>query len=223
MLDMLGATFGATLAGCLVLIGVTGGAVYLFMKGKRDKEIQAMTYQQMQTIVSEEIRNVRELVTVRKNFTSIISFSDDKKIPFLNVHMPGSDRKFLMNYSGTITCGCDLDKIYFSRNETSTHVKIIVPHSQILDKYADVNSFKIHYQDSGLLADDIKIEEHNELVAADLEKETQRALQEGLLERADENIRQMLMSIVERRGLNQSFNVEIVFANRNDNRALNAP
>ncbi|MBR4905097.1 MAG: DUF4230 domain-containing protein [Selenomonadaceae bacterium] len=216
-------SFGSTLAICVVLIAMTGLAVYLFMRRKKDAESTAMTFQQMQTIVSEEIRNVRELVTVRKNFTSVISFNDDKKIPFFNVHMPGTDRKFLMNYSGTITCGCDLDKIRFSKDEMSNRVKIIVPNSQILDMYADVSSFKIHHQDAGILAENIKIEEQNEFVSADLEVQKQHALQEGILNRANENVQQMLTAIIARRGINQNFDVEIVFANQSDLKALNAP
>lgn len=211
------------MAFCVMLIGTTGASVYFFMKRKKGVESQALTFRQMQTIISEEIRNVRELVTVRKNFTSVISFSEDKKIPFLNVHMPGSDRKFLMNYSGTITCGCDLDKIRFSKDEMSNRVRITVPNSQILDMYADVSSFKISYKDTGLLAEDIKIEEQNEFVKADLEVQKQNALQEGILNRANEDVRQMLTAIISKRGLNRSFDVEIIFENQDDIRRLNAP
>ena len=128
-----------------------------------------------------------------------------------------------MNYSGTITCGCDLDKIYFSKDEMSNRVKIIVPNSQILDMYADVSSFKIHHQDAGILAENIKIEEQNEFVSADLEVQKQHALQEGILNRANENVQQMLTAIIARRGINQNFDVEIVFANQSDLKALNAP
>ena len=93
MFDMLGATFGATLAGCLSLAAATGAAVYFFMRRKHDAQLQeqqqrTISFRQMQTIVTEELRNVHELITVRKNFTADISFSDDKKILLLNVRMP---------------------------------------------------------------------------------------------------------------------------------------
>ena len=83
LFDMLGATFGATLAGCLALAGATGAAVYFFMKRKLDEQKQiekqrTISFQQMQTIVTNEIKNVYELVTVRENFTADISFADDK-------------------------------------------------------------------------------------------------------------------------------------------------
>lgn len=230
MNTLLAATSGATLVGCLFIVIATGAAVYFFMKKNcaeeraNSAEERATSFQQMQTIIFEEIKNVRELVTIRKNFTSMISFSDDKKIPLLNVHMPGSDRKFLMNYAGTITCGCDLDKIRIKREETTgNRVKIVVPHSQILDIYANVNSFQIHHQETGILADNFVIQDQHELIKADLEKEHKRALNEGLLERADENIRQMLMSIVERRGLNSGFEVEVVFTDSDAPALLDSP
>lgn len=229
MFQTLGATFGITLAGCFILVLAVGAAVYFFMRRKHDEERhnremerQKISFEQMQTIISEEIRNVHELVTVRKNFTSVVSFADDKKIPLLKVHMPGSDRKFLMDYSGTISCGCDLEAIHFEREEISNRVKIVVPSSTILDMYADVNSFKIHHHDEGIFADNIDLEHQKELIAADLEANKQRALQEGILARADENVRQMLTAIISRRGLNQSFDVEIIFRGNDNTRVLNS-
>jgi len=222
LLDMLGATFGATLAGCLALVGATGAAVYFFMRRKHNEQQRTISFQQMQTIVTDEIKNVHELITVRKNFKSIISFNDDKKIPLIEVHMPGSDRKFLMDYSGTITCGCDLEAIRFEHNELTNRIKIIVPQSQILDMYADVNSFKVHHQSEGIFADDIKLEQQKEMIMADLEAQRQLALQEGILARADENVRQMLTAIISRRGLNQSFEFEIVFRSNDSTRVLNS-
>ena len=111
-----GATFGATLAGCLALATASGEAVYFFMRNRRNNELQAVSFQQIQTIVYEEIHKVREGVTIRKPFTAEISFNDDKKIPKTNIHLPLSDRKIFMTYSGMIVCGCDLDEIRFSQD-----------------------------------------------------------------------------------------------------------
>ena len=230
MFEAMGATFGATLAGCLVLVGAAGTAVYFFMRRKHDAQLQEqreerrlISLEQMQTIITDEIKNVRELITVRKNFTATISFADEKKIPLLKVRMPGGDRKFQMTYSGTMTFGCDLDAIRFERDELSDRVKIIVPPSKIFDIYADVSSFKVQHQSKGFFADEIKLEEQKEMVTADLEAQKQLAVQDGLLAQADENVRQMLSSIISRRGLNQSFDVEIIFRGNESTRILNSP
>ena len=218
MFDMLGATFGATLAGCLSLAAATGAAVYFFMQRKHDAQLReqqqrTISFRQMQTIVTEELRNVHELITVRKNFTADISFSDDKKIPWLNVRMPASNRKFQMSYSGTITCGCDLEAIRFEQDFLTGRVKIIVPPSKILDRYADVNSFKIHHRSKEFFADEINLEQQQEMVAADLEAHVQHALREGILNQADGNVRERLASIIASRNLNRSFDFEIVQQN----------
>lgn len=230
MFDMLGATFGATLAGCLMLVGVSGAAVYFFMRRRHDEQIhkreeeqRKISFQQMQTIITGEIKNVRELITSRKNFTATISFEDDKKIPLLGVHMPFSDRKFQMTYSGTITFGCDLDSIRFEQNTLTNRVKIIVPSSRIFDIYADVSTFKVQHQSEGFLADNINLEEQKEMVTADLEAQKQHAVQEGILFQSDENVRQMLTSIIFQHGLNQSFDVEIIFRGNDSTRILNSP
>lgn len=218
MFEMLGATFGATLAGCLALAGTAGAAVYFFMRRKheaellkREEERRAISFQQMQTIVTEELRNVRELITVRKNFTSDISFADDKKIPWLNVHMPRSNRKFQMSYSGTITCGCDLDAIRFEQDFLTGRVKIIVPPSRIFDEYIDMNTVKIHHQSKEFFADEIKLEHQQEMLTTDLAAHVERAVREGILNQADGNVRTMLQSIIMNRRLNQNFDFDIIF------------
>ena len=215
--------FGSTLAAMLVVIVLTCVAIYFFTKHRKLKE-QQMTFEQVQSIIYEEVHDVCELALVRKNFTSIVSVDVDKKIPFLDVHMPGSSRKFLMDYSGTIVCGFDLSGVKVLRDGTlSNKVKVFMPPSKILDIYADVNSFNIRLKDAGLLAANIKIEEQNEWVADDLAEYKQRAVREGLLIRADDNARKLLLSKIESRGLNQSYDFEILTLNAGNVRQLNPP
>lgn len=218
MFEAFGASLGLTLGGCLALVVTTGAAVYFFTKRKKNDESDIV--QQMQTILYEEMHRVRELVTIRKPFPGNISFEDDKKI-FKNVHMPFSDRKLVMTYSGMIVCGCDLDKIRLERE--GNNIKVRVPRSRILDCYANVHSFKVHYKDTGLLAKDFQIEEQNALIKADLEARQRKALQDGTLAQADEEVRQMLTSIIEQRGLNRNFDVQIVFLQQSNSNLLDVP
>ena len=217
MFEAFGASLGLTLGGCLFLVATSGAAVYFFMKRKKGDESDSL--RQMQTILYEEIRRVRELVTIRKPLLGDISFNDDRKIFNTNVHMPFSDRKLVMKYSGMIVCGCDLDKIHAVGEGNS--VKIIVPRSRILDCYADVKSFKVLYKDTGLLAKDFQIEEQHALIQADLDNKQREAIQSGILTQADEEVRQMLTNIIVRCGLNQNFDFEIVFKDNDNARTLN--
>ncbi|MBR4642921.1 MAG: DUF4230 domain-containing protein [Selenomonadaceae bacterium] len=218
MFEAFGASLGLTLGGCLFLAATSGAAVYFFMKRKKGDESESL--RQMQTILYEEIHRVRELVTIRKPFAGDISFDDDRKIFNTNVHMPFSDRKLVMTYSGMIVCGCDLDKIRLAREGNT--VKIFVPRSRILDYYADIKSFKVHYKDTGLLAKDFQIEEQNAIIKADLENRQWKAVQSGILAQADEEVRQELTAIISRCGLNKNFDVEIVFRGNDNARILNS-
>ena len=215
--------FGSTLAILLVVVALTCAAIYFFVKHRKLKE-QQMAFEQVQSIIYKEVRNVFELALVRENFTSTVSVDVDKKIPYFDVHMPGTSRKFLMDYSGTIVCGFDLSGVKVVRDTTfGNKVKVILPPSKILDIYADVNSFNIRLQDAGLLASNIKLEEQNAWVAADVDKHGRNSVQEGLLLRADDNARKILLPIIEPICLKNNFEFEILTLNADNVRQLNAP
>lgn len=120
----MGDSFGSTLAVLLVFAAVICVAIYFFVKHRKLKEDQ-MTYEQLQSIVYEEIKDVCELALVRENFKSVVSIDVDKKLPFFDVHIPGTSQKFLMDYSGTIVCGFDLSGVKISRDGAlSNKVKV---------------------------------------------------------------------------------------------------
>lgn len=204
MLEALGATFGATLAGCLVLVGTTSAAIYFFLK----RNSKQSDFKQVQSIIYEEVKNVCELTLIRKNFNSHVSIDTAKKISLINVSMPGTSRKFFMDYSGTIVCGFDLSEVKILRDGINK-IKIILPPSKILDAYANVHSFKIHMQDAGIFAENIQIEGQNKKVVNDVEIQKQIAIREGLLIKANEDVCQLLMSRILNRNLNKNFTVEI--------------
>ena len=158
------------------------------------------------------IQNVSELATIRERFQSVVVFSEGMKIPFLNVNFPGTTRKFMMKYYGTIVCGCDLSKAQVSERFDVNRVKITLPQSKILDVYADVNSFEVYDQSAGIFTS-VKLEDQNREVIADLEKVKIHELQNGILDQSNENTRKILTSIVATTGME----AEIIF---NDDEAI---
>ena len=154
----------------------------------------------VRTTILSGIQNVSELATIRERFQSIVTFSDGVKIPGLNVNIPGTTRKFMLKYYGTIVCGCDLTKAQVSERFDVNRVRITLPHSEILDIYADVHSFEVHDQSSGIFTR-VKLEDQNREVNADLEKVKAHELQKGILSQADENVRKILTSVVASTGM----------------------
>ena len=160
----------------------------------------------VRTAILSGIENVSELATIRERFQSIISFADGVKIPGLNINFPGTTRKFMLKYYGTIVCGCDLSKAKVSERFDVNRVRITLPHSEILDAYADVHSFEVYDQHSGIFTS-VKLEDQNREVNADLEKVKVHELEKGILAHSDDNVRKILTSVVASTGME----AEIIF------------
>ena len=160
----------------------------------------------VRTAVLMGIQNVNELASVRERFQSIVSFSEGWEVPVLGFNFPGTTRRFMMRYSGTIVCGCDLSAADISERFDVNRVRIVVPHSRIMDIYADIHSFEVYDQSAGIFTS-IRLEDQNREVTADLEQVRSHALRDGILAQADENARRILTSIVAATGME----AEIVF------------
>lgn len=160
----------------------------------------------IRTTILSGIQNVSELATIRERFQSIVAFSDGMKIPLLNVNFPGTTRKFMMKYYGTIVCGTDLSKAQVSERFDVNRVRITLPHSKILDIYADVQSFEVYDQRAGIFTS-VKLEDQNREVNSDLEKVKAHEIHNGILAHSDDNVRKILTSVVASTGME----AEIIF------------
>lgn len=187
----------------LALMLSIGANVYFFMKiSGRKPNPNHIT----RTTILEGIEKVKELATIRRRFQSIVSFSDGVKIPGLKMNFPGTTRKFIMKYDGVIVCGCDLSQVQVSERYDANKVKVILPHSKILDSYPDINSFEVYDQSAGIFTS-VKLEDQNREVNLDIEKVKATELQNGILEQADDTVRNILASVVASSGMQ----AEIIF------------
>lgn len=189
----MGAAIAVTLA---LIISITLNVV-LFMRGKNP----SMNHNRsIRSTILSGIENVSELATIRETFQSIVTFEDGKKIPFINMNFPGTTRKFMMKYSGTVVCGADLSKAQVSEPYSSNKIRITLPRSEVLDVYADVHSFEVYDQSAGIFTS-VKLEDQNREVDSDLEKVKKHSVQNGILSRADENVIKILSSVVSSAGM----------------------
>ena len=85
-------------------------------------------------------------------------------------------------------------------------VTITLPHSEILDVYADVHSFEVYDQYAGIFTS-VKLEDQNREVNADLDKVKAHEIERGILAQSDANVRKILTSVVASTGME----AEIVF------------
>ena len=204
---------GAAIAITLALVISITLNVILFTRKTANMNINPN--RSIRTTILAGIENVSELATLRERFQSIVTFSDGKKIPFVNINFPGTTKKFMLKYYGTIVCGCDLSKAQVSERYDINRVRITLPHSEILDVYADVHSFEVYDQSAGIFTS-VKLEDQNREVDADLEKVKTHSVQNGILANSDENVRKILTSVVASTGME----AEIIFTDKEEPAAL---
>ncbi|MBR6901302.1 MAG: DUF4230 domain-containing protein [Synergistaceae bacterium] len=202
---------GAAIAITLALVISITLNVILFMR----KNTNLNPNRSIRTTILSEIENISELATIRERFQSIVTFSDGKKIPFVNINFPGTTKKFILKYYGTIVCGCDLSKAQISERYDINRVRITLPHSEVLDVYADIHSFEVYDQSAGIFTS-VKLEDQNREVDADLEKVKIHSVQNGILAHTDENVRKILTSVVASTGME----AEIIFTEKEQPAAL---
>ena len=208
--------FGETMAMLLFVTLLTGSGIYYIdhLKRRNNKLEQTVSNYQdaerMSIVISSKIQDLAELTTVREEFTAEISHKDNKawhgfKIPFTDVN-------FRMIYSGVISCGCDLTRVRVPRTSISGNsATIIIPQCTVLDIHSKPGSCKIISNEKGFLADAITLEMQDKLVTADLEREQNLLISEGILQRANENVCRILKAHMQAIGINP----HVVFLNGN--------
>lgn len=182
----------------LLLVLSIGVNVWLLRRKSRPRN------HSVRSTLVQGIRNVKELATIRQSFQSIVMYGDSKAL--LGLPLPGTSRKFILKYSGTISCGNDLSLIQISERFAVNRVRMVVPRSKILDIYADMKSIQVYDQRAGLFTS-INLQDQNREIAANLEEVRQDALQSDILHRTDENTRLILSALAASMGME----AEVVF------------
>ena len=194
--------FFITIAVLLFVAVFSGGGVYLYNRRSNTPALPELpsvpepelSIQSVHSIIMSEIQNLKELATLQNNFHSVVSFEESKKV--FGHDVPGTTRKFKLNYSGTIICGCDLTKIIIDKDfHNKNHLSITLPTSQVLHIYPNIDTFEVYDVSAGIFTSDIEIEDQNREVAKDLEEVKERKIQDGILLKSNENARKLLRGI----------------------------
>ena len=215
-------TFSATMAVLLFVSILTGLLVYLFTKKRNQtqtlaqSQTQALSIQSVHITILSEIQHIKQLSLIERNFHSVVDFSETTKQIFGH-GVPGTTRKFKLNYSGTVVCGCDLDKIVMGNSFfNNNHLRITVPSCQILHMYPNIETFEVYGVSAGIFTSDITIDDQNREVAKDIENVKDRLIQDGLLLEGNEDVRKLLNKITEPLGVEAEINF-VEFKEENDN------
>ena len=151
-------------------------------KEKRDRVLISTSAE----MIREGLANMGTLITLEYDFTQVETYTKEKNILFIT-----SSSEFVYSYDGSVLAGVDFEKIGIETDEERHAILVKMPKSEIQSVNIDKNTFKI-YSERESLWNPLKLEDYN-ISLIDFENAAkEKALERGVLERADASARNLV-------------------------------
>ena len=145
-------------------------------------------------IIQDGLRDMGFLVTEEYYFTEVISYSSVKKL-FKTITLGITESSYLASYDGIISAGLDFEKISVEKDDENKVITIRLPKSEVKYMEIDTDSFVLYSEKEGL-GNKITLNDYNDSLI-ELEKNAKnKAVDRGLLKRADENAKLVISNFV---------------------------
>lgn len=159
-------------------------------------------------ITSETIEGVfadtKILITETYNYTAMGSFTNS--LMFREWTIPLTSKSFIVSYSGTIQAGIDLGKVRVTTDGYTIYVKL--PDAKIVSHEIDENSVQVLDEKTNLF-NPIKVEDVTGFESEQKQLNEQRALEDGLLTRADASAEKAMLELLSK--IDGIRNYDIIF------------
>lgn len=148
-------------------------------------------------ILQDGLRDMGTLITSEYYFTEVVDYSSVKTLStvFGSLVIPGSESAYTVSYDGVVTAGIDFSGITVVKNEDNKSITIRIPKAEVQNVDIDPLSFCLHYEKQSFMNKTSVADFNDSLI--ELEATARRkAVDKGLLDRADANGRTVLSNFV---------------------------
>lgn len=146
-------------------------------------------------VINTEIQEIGELATVEYLYTDAGKFEDPAEIFGRNIPFSFTTKSFIAKWDGSIKAGVDISRVTAEVNEASKEIVIHIPNAEILSHEIEDESIETLDEKNGLF-NKIKVEDVREFDAISQEAMEQRAIENGLLDKAFENAKKIIYKLV---------------------------
>lgn len=161
--------------------------------------------------VQEGLRDMGFLVTEEYYYTEVMTHSKLLKVFGKEVKIPFTESSYVASYDGVIEAGIDFSAITVSidSKDGKHQVTVMIPKPVIQANDIDPDSFQVYSETTGI-ANPFSVEEYNQSLK-ELERDVEKkAIENGILERAEEHAKQLIKGFVGGMLLDQDYTLEIV-------------
>ena len=145
-------------------------------------------------IIYSEIKSISELATMEYLFTDAAEFTDSKQIKSWNI--PFTEKSFILKWDGVIKAGVKLDLVTIEVNQDEKKITVSVPTAEILSYQIDTDSVEVLDEKDNIF-NKISVDDKIKFDAATEEAMKQRAIENGLLEKAQANAEEILLRLLQ--------------------------
>lgn len=146
--------------------------------------------------IGGQFNDIAELATEEYVYSSVGKF-DDEGLRLLGVRVPFTGKNFLVSYEGKVTAGIkDASQITVDVDDADKTVTVRLPRAEVLDSTWTQGSSEVWDQTLNPI-NQIKVEDVTEFVDSRRELEKQKAIDGGLLDRAQARAEELARSHME--------------------------
>ena len=151
--------------------------------------------------IQSGLRQIGELNTAEYYFTRTETVEDSKKLDLTSIginfiaDIPLTSNTFTYSYDGNIKAGIDFNEIEVNVDKEAKTITIMLPKSRIMSSAVDPDSYKF-YEIRNNILNPISPEDYAVSFADLIHKEEERAIKEGLLDKADTNAQKILKNFI---------------------------
>ena len=145
--------------------------------------------------VKSQLKALHELATYEYIYTNADKRESSEKWLF-GWERPFSGKSILVTYDGTIKAGIDLNESTVDVNEEAHKIIITLPDSKIISNEIPQESISIVEVKNGLF-NDVTFDNYNDFISEQKAVMEQKAIDRGILEKADEEAKALIESSLE--------------------------
>ncbi len=156
------------------------------IKPKEDKTLVSISTETIQ----DGLSNMGILMTQEYYFTQVETYTKEK-----NIWVIPTSSEFVYSYDGSVMAGIDFEKIQINKDDDKKTILVTLPESEIQAVTIDKDTFRI-YSENESLWNPLKLEDYNISLAEFENTAKQKALDSGILERSDEQAKNLVMNFI---------------------------
>ncbi len=153
--------------------------------------------------VEEGLRNMGFLITQEYYFTQVEKYSKEKTI----LNLFPADSEFSYSYEGCVTAGIDFNRISLTRDEQTKSIIVDIPPSEIKNVDIDTSTFQV-FSEKDSIWNPINLEDYNISLTEFEENAKNKALENGILQRSDEQAKTLITNFIENSPSTSGYEVE---------------